>query len=296
MNPLKLVVALVFVLSLVWVDPGFANEDHHDHRHNRCKKPPIITFAALGERDGRKVIDINGKRLHRRGNPPRVVLGKMIWLDVLEMDSDRKQIIAGGVPDNILDGTHLLTLKNRCGEAYFVLTVGIIGTQGPEGPAGPQGPQGEPGPQGDPGIQGEPGPPGPQGVAGADGAPGAIGPIGPPGPRGAVGPRGPTGLTGSQGPRGEDGSVNPASIYNRTNTESRTINTVSNAGVSAFCDDSNDIILSAGCTSFSVNFSLQIARPFPTTGVDSANCTFGNKSGITATGNVTATAICLRVP
>jgi hypothetical protein len=139
--------------------------------------------------DGMRVIDINGKRLHRRGKNPKVSLGGMIRLEVVEMDSEGKQIIVKGLPDDLMDGNHLLKLKNKWGETTFVLTVGSLGTVGPEGP---------PGLPGVPGPQGETGSPGAQGVAGVDGATG---------PQGIPGPSGSPGITGYETVFGPSTSV-----------------------------------------------------------------------------------------
>ncbi len=197
---------MVFALLLIWTPPGFSNSNHHenhrhdDQRHNHNHKSPLITYATIGEMDGMKFIDINGKRLHRRDKYPKVTLGGMIRLEVVEMDSEGKQIIVKGLPDDLMDGNHLLKLKNKWGETTFVLTVGSLGSAGPEGPPGLQG---EPGPQGDQGVQGEPGLPGQQGD------PGPQGPFGPVGQRGAEGPPGPQGIQGQQGipgPPGPSGS------------------------------------------------------------------------------------------
>ena len=191
------------ILAIYFLTISYPVDANRDHNH----RTPIITYAAIGVLNGQTVIDINGKRLHHRGKRPRVILGGMIYLDVLKMDSKGKQLIVSGLPDNLLDGNHVLTLKNKWGKTDFILTVGI-GAQGPpgsEGPPGPQGPKGDPGP---PGPQGDEGVPGPQGIAGPQGPRGFQGFPGPQGDKGNPGPSGEKGDPGPEGPQGPPGGPN----------------------------------------------------------------------------------------
>lgn len=103
---------------------------------------------------------------------------------------------------------------------------------------------GLPGPQGPQGVPGVAGPVGPQGVAGPQG------PAGLDGQPGADGAQGPQGVAGPQGPQGPAGTATGGGIDKSrtyTNYSSVQYSTAFIAfTVEAFCNDSNDVLLSGG--------------------------------------------------
>ena len=126
---------------------------------------PSIKYAAFGEFEGEPAIDINGEHLHINDEDPIVRLGGN-ELTLLARNADGKQLIVGGIPTGILDGTHLLTVKTEDGTDEMDITLvseklpaiaGILGLQGvagADGTSGADGLDGADGAVGETGAQG----------------------------------------------------------------------------------------------------------------------------------------------
>jgi hypothetical protein len=135
--------------------------------------------------------------------PPVVTLGDD---ELTVLDNSADEIVAE-LPEDVLEGDYLLTVKTDKKSQQFDsygLTIGAVGPEGPQGEVGPQGDPGPPGADGAPGPAGADGDPGPQGSTGPTGATGPQGTQGDPGPQG---PKGDKGDTGDQGPQGPPGSL-----------------------------------------------------------------------------------------
>jgi len=127
--------------------------------------------------------------------PPVVTLGDD---ELTVLDNSADEIVAE-LPEDVLEGDYLLTVKTDKKSQHFDSYGLTIGAMGPEGPQGEVGPQGESGPPGADGKDGVPGKDGVDGAPGADGAPGLPGSPGADGKDGVDGPQGPEGPTGPKG-------------------------------------------------------------------------------------------------
>ena len=111
---------------------------------------PSIKYAAFGEFEGEPAIDINGESLHIKDDDPIVRLGGK-ELTILGKDADGNQLIMGGIPTDILDGTHLLRIETEDGADEMDITLvpenpqaitGLIGEKGAAGADGVSGANG----------------------------------------------------------------------------------------------------------------------------------------------------------
>lgn len=142
-----------------------------------------------------------------------------------------------------------------------------------------------------------------QGPAGPKGDTGAQGPKGDTGPVGPMGSIGTTGATGPQGAMGGGLYVDRNAAYCK-----EVLGLSTAASASAQCDDSNDLIITGGCTvgSAVAGMSLLVSAPNPsslgpqTSTPGTWNCSWSFAPGVTpmfaADFGGKATICCVRVP
>ncbi|MDP1918908.1 MAG: hypothetical protein Q8L14_21845 [Myxococcales bacterium] len=142
-----------------------------------------------------------------------------------------------------------------------------------------------------------------QGPVGPKGDTGAQGPKGDTGPAGAMGATGAVGATGAQGATGGGLYVDRNAAYCK-----EVLGSSISSSAFATCDDSNDLLITGGCTvgSAVAGMSLLISAPNPsslgpqTSATGTWNCSWGFAPGVTPTPAVDfggkASICCIRVP
>lgn len=158
-------------------------------------------------------------------------------------------------------------------------------------PAGPQGSQGVSGIDGRPGLDGKDGLPGPQGALGVSspGPKGDKGDLGNDGPQGlpGVGVQGPQGIQGTPGVKGDKGDpgssgtiLTKAGLYTRLGSSPILVGTGGIYWGTATCDDTNDILLTGGCSYQTNDTGNKLMQSYPTDQEDTTKKSTWNCVGV----------------
>ena len=133
---------------------------------------------------------------------------------------------------------------------------------------------------------------GPKGDKGDTGDTGPTGPVGPMGPQGPQGEQGPMGPTGPQGPAGTGGAPIDTSRMYQSVSDMVLVSFGPAIQVNAYCNDSNDVLLSGGY--WTSHFDIRVGLSYPVPSIYSSHWTI-YATTVSGDGYVQAIAMCLRV-